>query len=62
MMRLVRIVLLSAIALLMVSTVVIGLGTAGTGPVEKAVLIAFGGLLMLAAMKVHKLGRHSSAA
>ncbi len=60
MMRLLRIVLLSIIALLMVSTVVIGLGTSGTGIVEKAALIAFGGLLMLAAVKVHSLGTHPS--
>jgi hypothetical protein len=60
MMRLLRIVLLSIIALLMVSTVVIGLGTRGTGLVEKGVLIAFGGLLVLAALKVHSLGTHPS--
>jgi hypothetical protein len=60
MMRLLRIVLLSIIALLMVSTVVIGLGTRGTGLVEKGVLFAFGGLLVLAALKVHSLGTHPS--
>jgi hypothetical protein len=60
MMRLLRLVLLSMIALLMVSTVVIGLGTSGTGFVEKGVLIAFGGLLILAAVKVHSLGTHPS--
>jgi hypothetical protein len=60
MMRLLRLVLLSIIALLMVSTVVIGLGTSGTGFVEKGVLIAFGGLLILAAVKVHSLGTHPS--
>jgi hypothetical protein len=59
-MRLLRIVLLSIIALLMVSTVVIGLGTSGTGIVEKGVLIAFGGLLVLAAVKVQSLGTHPS--
>jgi peptidoglycan/LPS O-acetylase OafA/YrhL len=56
MMKLVRFVLLLVIATLMVSTVVVGLGTADTGPVEKVVLVAFGGLLILAALKVHKLG------
>jgi hypothetical protein len=61
MMRLLRVVLLSIIALLMVSTVVIGLGTSGTGLVEKGVLIAFGGLLILAAVKVQSLGTHPSA-
>jgi hypothetical protein len=60
MMRLLRIVLLSIIALLMVSTVVIGLGTSGTGLMEKGVLIAFGALLVLAAVKVHSLGTHPS--
>ena len=60
MMRLLRIVLLSIIALFMVSTVVIGLGTSGTGIVEKGVLIAFGGLLIVAAAKVHSLGTHPS--
>jgi hypothetical protein len=60
MMRLLRLVLLSIIALLMVSTVVIGLGTSDTGFVEKGVLIAFGGLLILAAVKVHSLGTHPS--
>jgi hypothetical protein len=52
MMRMLRIVLLSVLALLMVSTVVIGLGTSGTGLVEKGVVIAFAGLLVLAAVKV----------
>jgi peptidoglycan/LPS O-acetylase OafA/YrhL len=56
MMRLIRLVLLSIIALLMVSTVVMGLGSANTGPVEKVVLVAFGGVLILAAVKVHHLG------
>jgi hypothetical protein len=60
MMMLVRFVLLLVIATLMVSTVVVGLGTADTGPMEKVVLIAFGGLLVLAASKVHKLGTGSA--
>jgi hypothetical protein len=38
-MRLVRFVLRLVIAALMVSTVVVGLGTANTGPVEKLVLV-----------------------
>jgi peptidoglycan/LPS O-acetylase OafA/YrhL len=61
MMRLLRIVLLSVIALLMISTVVIGLGSANTGPVEKGVLVALGGLLVLAAVKVHNLGTQPKA-
>ncbi len=56
MIRLLRLALLSIIALLMVSTVVMGLGSANTGPVEKVVLVAFGGVLILAAIKVHNLG------
>jgi hypothetical protein len=56
MIRLLRLALLSIIALLMVSTVVMGLGSANTGPVEKVVLVAFGGVLILAAIKVHHLG------
>jgi hypothetical protein len=40
---------------------VVGLGTADTGPVEKVVLVAFGGLLILAALRVHKLGTGSAA-
>jgi hypothetical protein len=58
MMRLIRFVLLSLIALLMIGTVVIGLGSENTGVVEKVVLVAFGGLLILAAVKVHHLGTH----
>jgi hypothetical protein len=61
MMKLVRFVLLLVIATLMVSTVLVGLGTASTGPVEKVVLVAFGGLLVVAALKVHKLGTGSAA-
>jgi peptidoglycan/LPS O-acetylase OafA/YrhL len=56
MIRVLRLALLSIIALLMVSTVVMGLGSANTGPVEKVVLAAFGGALILAAVKVHHLG------
>jgi hypothetical protein len=61
MMKLVRFVLLLVIATLMVSTVVVGVGTANTGPLEKVLLVAFGGLLILAALKVHKLGTGSAA-
>jgi len=56
MIRVLRLALLSLIALLMVSTVMIGLGSANTGPVEKVVLVAFGGALIMAAVKVHHLG------
>jgi peptidoglycan/LPS O-acetylase OafA/YrhL len=61
MMRLLRIVLLSVIALLMLCTVAVGLGTAATGLVEKGVLVAFGGLLLVAAVKVHNLGTNPSS-
>jgi|tagenome__1003787_1003787.scaffolds.fasta_scaffold17038508_1 hypothetical protein len=55
-MMLVRLALLTVIGLLLLCTVVIGLGTGQTGVVEKAVLVAFGLLLVLAAAKVHRLG------
>jgi membrane protein YdbS with pleckstrin-like domain len=52
-----RVALLLVIALLFVSNVVVGLGTSNVGPVEKAVLVAFGALLVLAAVRVQKIGR-----
>jgi hypothetical protein len=56
MLRLVRIALLVVIGLLMLSCVVIGLGTENTGAVEKVVLVGFGALLILAAAKVNRIG------
>ncbi len=56
MLRLLRIALLLVIASIMLGTVVIGLGTHSTGPVEKVLLVAFGILLVVAASRVHKIG------
>lgn len=53
--RLLRIVLLLVIAFVMVTGVVLGLAN-NTGPVEKAVLVAFGVVLVLAAVKVNRIG------
>jgi len=58
--RWVRIALLLVIAWLMIGGVVLGLGM-DTGPVEKLVLLALGGLLVLAAVKVQRIGRLPSA-
>ena len=56
-MRLLRVLLLAVIAALMVATVVVGIGSHDTGVLEKAVLVAFGALLVLASLRVHKIGR-----
>lgn len=56
MLRLLRIALLLGIAFLMIGTVVIGLGTHNTGPMEKIVLVAFGVMLVVGAGRVHKIG------
>ena len=58
--RLLRIALLLVIALLMVTNVVFGLGTANTGPVEKLVLLGFGALLVMAAVLVSRIGREAA--
>jgi peptidoglycan/LPS O-acetylase OafA/YrhL len=60
MMGLMRNALLVALAVLMVSTVAVGLGTPNTGPFEKALLLAFGAMLVLAAVKVHRIGTDSA--
>ncbi len=57
MLKLLRIALLLVIAFLMLTGVVIGLGTTGTGPIEKAVLVVYGGMLLVAAVKVNSIGR-----
>jgi hypothetical protein len=48
--------LLVVIALLMIAGVVVGLGTGNTGPFEKVVLVAYGALLVWAAVLVHRIG------
>jgi hypothetical protein len=55
MVRLLRLVLLLVIATLLVM-VVVGLATGSTGALEKAVLLAFGLLLVVAATRVRGLG------
>lgn len=55
--RSLRLVLLAVIAVLMINLVVIGIGTEGTGPVEKAVLGLIGLALLYAAYKVQTLPR-----
>jgi peptidoglycan/LPS O-acetylase OafA/YrhL len=57
MVRLLRFALLAVIGLLMLTDVVFGLGTTHTGPIEKVVLIAFGVILVMAAVRVSRLGR-----
>ncbi len=60
MMRLLRIALLAVIGLMLIGTVVMGVGSAGTGWLEKAVLLGFGAVLVFAAAtKVQGLGRDS---
>ena len=55
MLRLLRLLLLVGIALLMVGAVAMGVGSQ-TGPAEKAVLVAFGGMLLYVAARVNRLG------
>jgi len=50
--RILRLALLGVIAVAMISLVVIGIGTANTGPTEKVVLGLIGLALLLAAYKV----------
>lgn len=57
MLRMLRAALLLVIAFVFVSNVVVGLGTSNVGPAEKALLVAFGALLVVAAVRVHKIGR-----
>ncbi len=57
MMRLLRIALLAVIGLMLIGTVVMGVGSAGTGWLEKVVLLGFGAVLVFAATKVQGLGR-----
>jgi hypothetical protein len=52
----VRYVLLAIIVLLAVA-VVVGIASAGTGALEKAVLVGGGALLVLAASRVRRIGR-----
>jgi hypothetical protein len=59
MMRLLRVLLLAVMSLLMVATVVVGIGSENTGALEKAVLVGFGILLLLASFRVQKIGRPS---
>lgn len=54
--KLLRVALLAVIALVMLSGVVIPLASANTGPIEKIVLVVFGGVLVLAAVKVNRIG------
>lgn len=56
-MRLLRLLLLAVIAVLMVATVVVGIGSHDTGVLEKAVLVGFGALLVVASIRVQKIGR-----
>ena len=58
-MSLLRVLLLAVIGLLMIATVVIGIGSEGTGLVEKAALLCFGAFLVLASIRVHRMGRPS---
>jgi hypothetical protein len=55
MLRLLRIALLLVIAFVMVGGVVIGVAN-DTGPLEKVVLLAFGAVLLWAAVMVNKIG------
>jgi peptidoglycan/LPS O-acetylase OafA/YrhL len=55
MLRLLRVVLLLVIAFVMVTGVVLGLAN-DTGPVEKIVLVAFGAVLVVAAVRVNRIG------
>jgi hypothetical protein len=55
MLRLLRIALLLLIAFVMLTGVVIGLAN-DTGPLEKVVLVAFGAVLVFAALKVSQIG------
>jgi hypothetical protein len=59
MLTLVRIALLLVIAGFLIGGVVVGLGM-DTGPFEKVVLVAFGALLVAAAVKVNKIGTPSA--
>ncbi len=54
---LLRVALLACIGLLLVGTVVTGVGSDNTGVVEKVVLIVFGAALVIAAVRVQKLSR-----
>ena len=56
-MRLLRVLLLAVIAVMMVATVVVGIGSHDTGVLEKAALVGFGALLVLATIRVQKIGR-----
>ena len=60
MLRLLRIVLLLIIAFVMVTGVVIGVANE-TGNVEKVLLLAFGALLVFAAVKVNQIGNVPNA-
>jgi peptidoglycan/LPS O-acetylase OafA/YrhL len=55
--RLLRLVLLVVLVILLVS-VVVGIVTGTTGLAEKAVLVAVGLLLLVAASRVRRLGAH----
>jgi hypothetical protein len=55
MLKLLRFVLLFAIAVALVE-VVVGVASGATGVLEKAVIVAFGMLLVLAASRVRHLG------
>jgi TRAP-type uncharacterized transport system fused permease subunit len=57
---LLRVALLCIIAVLLINPVVIGLATSNTGPLEKVVLAGLGVLLLLAAVRVHRIGAHTT--
>jgi hypothetical protein len=56
---LLRWALLFVIGMLLVGVVVRGVGTSGTGVVEKLALLIVGVLLLVAASFVHRIGRPS---
>jgi len=59
MLTLLRVLLLAIICLFMVATVVVGIGSENTGLLEKAALVGFGAVLVLASIRVHRIGRPS---
>jgi hypothetical protein len=62
MLGLLRVALLAVIGLLLVGTVVIGIGSENTGIIEKASLVGIGALLVMASIRVRKIGRTSDQA
>ena len=60
MMTLLRWVLLLVIFVVLVSTVVAGVGSSNSGVSETIALVVFGVLLLVAASYVHRLGRGST--